>query len=465
MLNLFGRINDYKINPNQEFIAIGVTNLIGTFFHSYPATGSFSRTALKSKCGVKTPFAGVFGGACVLLSIYCFTSAFYYIPKAALCAIIIHAVSDLIPSYKVTWSLFKVSPVDGLIFIVGILLTVFTAIENGIYFAMAAAVAQVLWKLCITNGTFLGRAKVIETVNPVIHHKGDNNTNKKYEDSQLIYHYEWVPIPGKEQNPSSIHTRYVNNKLRILPPPPGVIVYRLSESFIYPNCSRQADQILDEVKRATKDGRTHKSITWNHPGPLIVRNPFSGVTAAVRKVGRKFKGAEDTEDQQDSSISEKEKSSASDGDKRPSLRVLHLDFSQVVSVDTTSIQALIDLKKAVQTYSNAEFEIHFSGIINPWVIRALINSGFGGEDYTTGITSDEHTSNSNNNGDADNSPDGDGVDTDDPMSIISIDNRPQATSTKTTYVDAGLDDGELRALYDSRHPHFHFRIPSYSQFD
>jgi sodium-independent sulfate anion transporter 11 len=28
----FGRINDYKINPNQEIIAIGVTNVIGSFF-------------------------------------------------------------------------------------------------------------------------------------------------------------------------------------------------------------------------------------------------------------------------------------------------------------------------------------------------------------------------------------------------------------------------------------------------
>jgi hypothetical protein len=26
----FGRVNGYKINPNQELIAIGVTNTIGT---------------------------------------------------------------------------------------------------------------------------------------------------------------------------------------------------------------------------------------------------------------------------------------------------------------------------------------------------------------------------------------------------------------------------------------------------
>src|ERR1051325_11465463 len=55
----FGRVNNYTIDPSQELVAIGVTNLLGPFLGAYPATGSFSRTAIKSKAGVRTPFAGV----------------------------------------------------------------------------------------------------------------------------------------------------------------------------------------------------------------------------------------------------------------------------------------------------------------------------------------------------------------------------------------------------------------------
>jgi sodium-independent sulfate anion transporter 11 len=55
----FGRLNDYVINPNQEFIAIGIANVVGSFFSSYPATGSFSRTAIKAKAGVRSPLAGM----------------------------------------------------------------------------------------------------------------------------------------------------------------------------------------------------------------------------------------------------------------------------------------------------------------------------------------------------------------------------------------------------------------------
>lgn len=82
----FGRINDYKIIPDQEVIAIGITNIIGSFFGAYPATGSFSRTALKSKSGVRTPAAGIITGIVVLLALYALTGAFFYIPNAGLAA-------------------------------------------------------------------------------------------------------------------------------------------------------------------------------------------------------------------------------------------------------------------------------------------------------------------------------------------------------------------------------------------
>lgn len=94
----FGRLNGYKIDPNQELIAIGVTNTIGSVFNAYPATGSFSRSALKSKSGVRTPAAGIVTAIVVVVALYGLTAAFFWIPTAALSAIIIHAVADLVAS-------------------------------------------------------------------------------------------------------------------------------------------------------------------------------------------------------------------------------------------------------------------------------------------------------------------------------------------------------------------------------
>lgn len=128
----FGRVNNYTINPSQELIAIGVSNLIGPFFGAYPATGSFSRTAIKSKAGVRTPFAGVITGVIILLAIYALTAVFFYISKAALAAVIIHAVGDLVLPISQLYAFWKVSPLDALIFVGGVIIIIFTTIEIGI---------------------------------------------------------------------------------------------------------------------------------------------------------------------------------------------------------------------------------------------------------------------------------------------------------------------------------------------
>ena len=77
----FGRINNYTIDPSQEFVAIGITNILGPFLGGYAATGSFSRTAIKSKAGVRTPLAGVVTAIVVLLAIYALPAVFFYIPR------------------------------------------------------------------------------------------------------------------------------------------------------------------------------------------------------------------------------------------------------------------------------------------------------------------------------------------------------------------------------------------------
>uniref|UniRef100_A0AAR2KKY9 STAS domain-containing protein n=1 Tax=Pygocentrus nattereri TaxID=42514 RepID=A0AAR2KKY9_PYGNA len=61
----FGSQNNYRINANQEFFAIGLTNILGSFVSAYPVTGSFGRTAVNSQTGVCTPAGGIFTGGMI----------------------------------------------------------------------------------------------------------------------------------------------------------------------------------------------------------------------------------------------------------------------------------------------------------------------------------------------------------------------------------------------------------------
>jgi len=324
-------VNGYKINPAQELIAIGVANTIGTLFHAYPATGSFSRSALKSKSGVRTPLAGLVTGLVVIVALYGLTPAFFWIPNAALSALIIHAVADLVASPAQSFSFWRVSPLEFIIFLTAVIVTIFTTIEIGIYTSIGASVLLLLVRIARPRGTFLGRV--------VLH---DENARE----SRDVF----IPLPNAM--PSS-HISFrpqgvINPDIKVLPPLPGVIIYRFEESFVFPNSSYVSTVLMDYIKETTRRGKDLTSVsladrTWNDPGP---------------KRGAKVDPA--TADHH-----------------KPLLRALVFDLSAVGHLDTTSVQNLIDARKEAEVWADGPVEFHFANILSPWIRRALVAGGFG----------------------------------------------------------------------------------------
>lgn len=316
----FGRLNNYKIDPNQELIAIGFTNTFGTLFGAYPATGSFSRSALKAKSGVRTPAAGILSSIIVIVSLYGLTPAFYWIPTAAISAIIIHAVADLVTSPAQAYRLWCVSPFEFFIWFTAVIVIVFSSIENGIYVSLGLSGALLIFKLAHPRGHFLGRVRVHSSSNP--------------SDSRDVF----VPLS---------HNHVINPQIRVDPPAPGVLIYRFEESYLYPNCTVLNSDIVDHVKATMQRGRDLRLVPlserpWNDPGPR------HGVAA------------------------EWEENQA-----RPALRAIVLDFSTLSQADTTSVQALVDTRNEVERWADHPVEFHFASILSPWIRRSLVARGFG----------------------------------------------------------------------------------------
>ncbi|KAG2461063.1 S2611 protein, partial [Polypterus senegalus] len=126
----FGSENDYRIDTNQEILAIGLTNILGSFVSSYPVTGSFGRTAVNSQTGSCTPAGGLVTGSVVLLSLAYLMPLFYYIPKAALASVIICAVLPMF-DYTIFKKLWKVKKMDLLPFLLTFIMC-FWEIQYGI---------------------------------------------------------------------------------------------------------------------------------------------------------------------------------------------------------------------------------------------------------------------------------------------------------------------------------------------
>ena len=123
--------NYYKINTNQELVALGMSNLIGSFFQSYPITGGLSRSAVNDESGAKSGISAIISAFIVALIMIFFTSYLYHLPNTILSSIIIVAVFNLI-DYKFPRKLFLNFKDEFFLLTITFFITIFYGIKEGI---------------------------------------------------------------------------------------------------------------------------------------------------------------------------------------------------------------------------------------------------------------------------------------------------------------------------------------------
>ncbi|UNI13503.1 hypothetical protein JDV02_000243 [Purpureocillium takamizusanense] len=322
-----GRLHGYTINPSQEIVALGMANMFSPFVGGYVCTGSFGASAVLSKAGVRTPLAGLFSALVLVLALYALTGVFYFIPKAALAGLIIHAVCNLMTPPAKLYKYWQLSPIELLIWIVGVLLAIFESLEASIYAGVVLSVAVLLFRIARKQGTFLGIAHVRRV-------RGEKDLGP---DGKSSHQSHQVFLPLERRGPS-------NPNIKIDSPYPGVFVYRLSEGFNYTNQAYHVDTltkyVMDRTRRMSPEEFERESDRlWNDPGPR-------------------------TYDSESESL--------------PYLRAMVFDFAAVNNVDVTSVQGLIDLRNTFDRHAAPDtVEWHFANVHNRWTRRALAAAGFG----------------------------------------------------------------------------------------
>lgn len=161
---------DYELLPNQELRAIGMANLIGSFFQAFPAAGSVSRTAVNNELGAKSGLAALIAALVVGGTLLFLTPLFYYLPNAILAAIIIAAVLRLI-DYKEALFLWKSNRRDFWMLLLTFLATLLIGIEEGILLGIFISLLMVLYKTTRPHITFLGRIPATEHYKNIEHVK------------------------------------------------------------------------------------------------------------------------------------------------------------------------------------------------------------------------------------------------------------------------------------------------------
>lgn len=152
---LHARHKDYKLIPNQELIALGVANIGGGFFQSFPVVGGFSRSAVNDQAGAKSGMASIISAILVIITLLFFTSLFYYLPNAVLAAIIMVAVFGLI-DWKEALHLWKVDKRDFIMLAATFVATLALGIEEGILFGVILSLIMVVFRAAYPHMARLG---------------------------------------------------------------------------------------------------------------------------------------------------------------------------------------------------------------------------------------------------------------------------------------------------------------------
>ncbi len=148
--------NEYHTDANQELRALGLANIIGSFFQSYPANAGFSRTAVNVGEGAKTGLASLISAIVVGLTLLFLTPYFRFLPNAILGAIILVAVFGLV-DLKYPKVLYQRRKDEFTLLVLTFFATLLIGISEGIIFGILFSLLLLVYRTSKPHIAVLGR--------------------------------------------------------------------------------------------------------------------------------------------------------------------------------------------------------------------------------------------------------------------------------------------------------------------
>jgi len=121
-----------RINPSQEFVGQGASNIVGSFFSSYASSGSFTRTGVNYEAGARTPLSAILAALILMLIVLLVAPLISYLPLAAMAGVILLVAYNLIDFNNIKKT-FAFSKSESIIFSATFLSTLLFELEFAIY--------------------------------------------------------------------------------------------------------------------------------------------------------------------------------------------------------------------------------------------------------------------------------------------------------------------------------------------
>jgi SulP family sulfate permease len=159
-----------RIDPDQELIALGASNLASAFSGGYPVTGGFARSIVNYDAGAQTPAAGAYTAIGLAVASLTLTPLLAYLPQAILAATIIVAVLSLV-DFSILWRAWAYSKADFFAVTATILATLLLGVETGISIGVLSSIIIHLYKSSRPHMAIVGQIPGTEHYRNVDRHQ------------------------------------------------------------------------------------------------------------------------------------------------------------------------------------------------------------------------------------------------------------------------------------------------------
>ncbi len=152
----FADRNHYRIDSNQELLALGISNIVAGLTQSLPVSGSGSRTSVAEAAGSRTQVTSILAAGMLAIVLFFFTDLLYSLPLAALGGILMASAWNLgdIQAFKRMWQFRGVALISAVLTMVGV---VSFGIIQGIGIGVLFSLVLVLRALAFPTDALLGK--------------------------------------------------------------------------------------------------------------------------------------------------------------------------------------------------------------------------------------------------------------------------------------------------------------------
>jgi MFS superfamily sulfate permease-like transporter len=148
----------YRVDPNQELVALGAANVAAGLFQGFSVSSSSSRTPVAESAGAKTQVTGLVGALAIALLLLFFPNLVRHLPDSALAAVVISAAIGLIEVAGVR-KLYRLRKTEFVLSIACFLGVAALGVIEGIFIAVGLALLDFIRRAWRPYDAVLGRVE------------------------------------------------------------------------------------------------------------------------------------------------------------------------------------------------------------------------------------------------------------------------------------------------------------------